>query len=118
MRAIAGARVHHQAGRFVKHQQLLILVDDIQRQYLGAHGGVGIEPGLDHDLLAALYAIAGARRLTLEPHHPVPDPTLQARPRVLRQRDSQRLIQAQARRGRRQLEPVGLELRWHGTGQL
>ena len=39
VRAVAGARMHHQARRFVEHQQLAILVHDLERQRLGCDRG-------------------------------------------------------------------------------
>ena len=91
---------------------------DIERQRLGVHALIGGELRLDHHLLAAPHPLARPGRLAGEAHCALPDPALQARARVLRQRGGQRLVQAQSGRRGRQLEQVGLELRWHRAGQL
>jgi hypothetical protein len=126
--AITGARMHHQSGRLVEHQQFRILVHDVERQRLGADAQVSAELRLHHQPLAAADAVAAAHRLARKRHRTVANPALQPRARVLRQRCRQRLVEPQAGRLWRQLQHMRLgrlglgdfsvELRCHRGGQL
>ena len=58
--------MHHQAGGLVEHQQRRVLVDDVQRQRLGRHGGLDGKLRPHHESLAAADPVAG-------PHRPAVD---------------------------------------------
>ena len=79
----------------------------------GAIAVIGEEFGSDRQLLAALDAIPCPHRPPVGLHRAGADPALQPGPRVLRQRRSQRLIEALAGGAGRQCKHVGLELRGH-----
>ncbi len=91
---IAGARMHHQAGRLVHHQQVGVLVNDVERNRLGRRHCIGVLPRHLHaDLLTPAQTAAGRQLRTVHRHPAVADPLLQAAARVVRQQQGQHLVQ-------------------------
>ena len=101
--AVAGARVNHETGGLVKHQQCRVLVDDIQRQGLGRDAGLEGKLRPYHESLAAADPVSGPYRPAVDADGPRADPALQPRPGILGKCGGQRLIEAHAGRSRRQV---------------
>jgi hypothetical protein len=95
-RPIAAARVDHQAGGLVDHQHVGVLVDDGERDRLGAEGGIllaGDERDLDR--FAALYLQARRGGAAVDPHVARGDQARQPRARLLREQARERLVEPQ-----------------------
>ena len=76
VRRIACARMHDQPGRFVDHQQCLVLVHDAQCDGLGRDGRIGREFCLHACPLAAAQARARRNDAAIEQHGARLDPAL------------------------------------------
>ena len=88
-------------------------MDNVQRQHFGRHAGFDWKLGPNQQPFAATDPIARPHRTAIDTYGAGADPALQPGPGILWQRRSQRLIEAQASRRRRQVELVDLELRGH-----
>ena len=94
---VAGAGMHHEPGRFVDHQNGVVLVDDIERDRLGDHAGIVRLAGHEQAyLLAAGDLGLGHRRFAVDRERALGEPVLQARTRVVGQHFSQSPIQPPA----------------------
>jgi outer membrane protein assembly factor BamD len=111
VRRVSGARMHDEAGRFVDHQQRLVLEDDLQREALRGHVLGGLQPRVDADLLRAQHLVPGPGPAAVDLDGSRLDPALQSGARILWQRPRKRLIQAQSRHIRGEQEVMGTELR-------
>jgi hypothetical protein len=86
--------MHHQPGGFVHHQQVRVLVDDIERNRLGGRRHLGAAFGQLHaDFLAAAQAHARRERRAVHGHPAVPNPCLQAASGEIRQQRRQHLVE-------------------------
>ena len=63
-----GARVNHQAGRFVDHQDVFIFIDDVQLDVLGIPAGVVCQFHIHMYLLPGHHFRAGIGNLTVQGH--------------------------------------------------
>ncbi|MCW0424878.1 hypothetical protein NB713_002821 [Xanthomonas sacchari] len=91
---IAGARVHHQPGRLVQHDDLVVLVQHLQRDVLGQGVGLGVQHRVQAGDLAAAQRIARPRRGAVEQGVAGFDPFGQARTRVFGEQFGQHRVEA------------------------
>ena len=91
---MAGRRMHHQPRRLVQHQDLLILVDDVQIDVLRHPFALRLLFGLEHQTTAAVNGIARPQALAVDLQTAVLDPAGQARSGVLGKQLRGDLIQA------------------------
>ena len=98
---VAGAGMHHQAGRLVQHQQVFVLVDDVQVDRFGCAGNFGFQFRLQPHLLAAFEQLARHGRRTVQRHRAGLDPGGQARAGVVREHLGQSLVEPAASGGQR-----------------
>ena len=92
---VAAARMHHQSGRLVQHQQRGILVHDIERNRLGLLSHVTwFRLQRERHALPAPDLALGIDRGVVEPHLALPDPGGKAAARMLREHPRQGLIEA------------------------
>lgn len=75
---VAGRRVHHQAGGLVQHQQVVVLVDDVQLDVLGHPLTLGLQFGIERQHGTAIDGVAGAEHLAVHGESPFLDPGGQA----------------------------------------
>ena len=96
---VARRRVDHHARRLVDDDQILVLVDDRERQILGRGRRLDRLGNLDRDLLSGLDRLVRLRRVSCDQHGALLDQPLKLRPR---QRE---------RRGEKSIEPeiVGVD---------
>src|SRR5690625_91619 len=91
---VAGARVHDQAGRLGQHQQVGILVADVQVHGLRAQGHFRLQLRLQDDDLAAVHALARYGGGAVDMHAAGLDPRRQPRSRIIGEHLRQSPIQA------------------------
>src|SRR5690606_8714974 len=94
---VAGARVHHEAGRLVHNQECLVLQQDTQRDRLGRAGHGRLRPRLDDHPLPAADGFPRLRPAPVEGDQPARDPVLEPAARILRKHPRQRLVETLAR---------------------
>ncbi len=75
---VAGARVDHQPGRLVDHEDVLVLVQHRQRDVLRLGVGLGLQRRIQGGQLAAAHRVAAAHRGAVEQDRPGLDPFAQA----------------------------------------
>jgi len=95
---VAGAGVDDQPDRLVDDDQGGVLVDDLERHWLGHDRHLVLEPCVDLHRLAADEAVAGTQRTAVDEHLALVDPGLQARPGIVRKQAGKRLVEAPAGR--------------------
>jgi hypothetical protein len=95
---IARRRVHHQTGRLVHDEQMLILEDDLQRKGLREIRDRPFPDNPDMEILTAGQAIARASDSAIDRHPALPDPLLKATSGKLGQQLAQDVIEAPASR--------------------
>ena len=93
---LAGARMHHQSGRLVDHDQRGVLVHDLERHALRLRHVRRRRRGLEHDPLASRDRVLCFQGNTVfQANVARLQPDLQAIARVLREQADQRLVQSQ-----------------------
>ncbi len=92
---IAGARVHHEASRFVEDEQVLVLEHDVEFYGLRCDAHLGLGSRLEFDDLSARHLVAGAFRPAVDAYRAVQQPLLEAAPGILRKHLCERLVQTQ-----------------------
>ena len=98
---VARAGVHHQAGRLVEHQQVLVLVHDGERDGLRRAFHLGFQLGLQPHQLAAAQQLAGRHRGAVQRGRAGLDPRGEARARIVGEQLGQRLVEPASGRGQR-----------------
>ena len=91
-----GSRMHHQPGRLVDDQQVLVFVDDIQCNVLGQPFALGFLLGLQRQQRTGMYRVARTQHGAIHGQTPLLDPGAQARTRVLREQLRGDLVKALA----------------------
>jgi outer membrane protein assembly factor BamD len=94
---IAGARMDHQPGRLVHHQDGIVFVDDIKGDCLRLHGTRDRNIGPELDRLAADDAVATPGPAAVDGNSPLIQPPLELAAREVAKDNRQGLIQALAR---------------------
>src|SRR5438046_153636 len=117
MAGVAGPGMHDEPGGLVDDDERTVLMNHLERNRLGADGGLGRQLRLDAHLFAALHLVPGPRRSPLDLHRSRFDPALEERARILRQSASERPIEAQPRVRPRQRERMRAELRRRFRGR-
>ena len=110
---VAGRGVHHQPGRLVDDQQVVIFVDQLQPYRLGCMGALTGDLGIDAHRIATAHTLPDPWHPVIERHLPVPYPLLKTAARILRHQLRQRLVQTLAfqmfRDADRQVDGLGHE---------
>ena len=91
---VPGSRVHHQSSRFVDDQDLLVFVDDIQRDILSNPLTLGFLLGLERQQGTTMDDVARTQHRTVNRHQPLFNPGRQTRTRVLGKQECGDLIEA------------------------
>ena len=104
---VARGRVHHQPGGLVDHQQVLVLVADLQRDGLGKAFHLPLRLGVQFHPVAGRDLVALSGGAAVEQGTALADPGLQAAARVVVEQPRQRLVQTPTRQLRADL---GLEV--------
>jgi hypothetical protein len=76
---MSGGRMHHHAGRLVDDDEILVLVEDGQRERLRARRRIDRLGELDADGLAGLHELIGLRFAAGDADQPFPDQPLDLR---------------------------------------
>ena len=93
---IAGTGMDHQPRRLVQHDQVLVLVQDVQRNGFGRGAGLHFQHRVQGDGLAAKHGIPRAHRGPVQQHITGFDPACQPRARVLGEQFRKHLVQPPA----------------------
>ena len=91
--AISCARMHHQPGRLVQHQQVFVLVDDVQGDGLRLQLHFGLKFSLQQDFFPATEQLAGRRHGAVQGHRAGLDPCREARTGIIGEHLGQRLVE-------------------------
>src|SRR5712675_172747 len=91
---IAGACMHGHAGRLVDGQDVLVLVENVERNGFGFGAQRRAWPDFDGDVLAASHAMRALGRASIDEHQSPRDKFLYARPADAIEAGSDALIEA------------------------
>ena len=80
---MAGSRVHHQARRLVDDQDLIVFIDDVQRNVLGLPFALGFLLGFQGQHGTAMHGVTRAQDSTVDRQTAIFDPGRQPRARIL-----------------------------------
>ena len=75
---MAGRRVHHQARGLVDDQQVLVLIDNIEGNFLGLPAHLGFRLGIQRQAIIQHHFVPRLSRLTIHRQRAAFDPGLQA----------------------------------------
>ena len=108
---VARRRMHHQARRLVDDDQVVVGVEDIQRNRFRPHLVVTLDLRREFQMLAAEQPVGRLADPTVHGQLATADPLLKSRPREIRKQLGRRLVQAQPGvfrgRGRAQFDMFG-----------
>ena len=97
VRLVPGGRVHDHAGRFVEHQQVVVLEKNIERDFLRLRRrGPGVRP-VDFDFLAHARMVRGFDRPAVHANVPLFDEALHGAARDRREPRAQKDVEPFAR---------------------
>ena len=93
---IACGRMHHQAGRFIHYQQIIILIHQFHGDRLRRTGYLGLKNGTQQQMLAGEHPVPWPPRSSIDQHPALANPLLQAAAGIVAEHHRQHLVQALA----------------------
>ena len=94
---VTRGRMHHHAGRLVDDDQIRVVVENVQGQRLGPRRRRGGRRDVHPHEVAGADGDPGARGGSVEADQPVPDQSLDLRPRSAAETGGEKLVQTDAR---------------------
>ncbi len=77
-----GRRMHHQPGRLVDHQNLVVFIDDVERNVLRHPFALRLLFGAQLEHRTGMHGVAGAQHGAIHRQQTILDPGREARTRV------------------------------------